>query len=162
MQTELTNIITLAIATDEIGGVEDNDQYFYQKGFSSATVATAVALLKENTYRVEICVVGEQCAFARLLENGDGIHILPLDSNEGEILRLNRAPDTWLKAAHLEKDTGNEYIQYEDSCWLDMEVYYEDKKIGSYGDDFNSVFGSIQECMEAFSTADILQMEEPA
>jgi hypothetical protein len=41
-----------------------------------------------------------------------------------------------------------------------MEVYFKGKLIGSYGDCFGSVFGSIQECIEAFSAEDIHQMEE--
>lgn len=150
---------TLACNLKEIGSEKDYDQLFRQKGFDNGEVAaTAKIDVDGETYDIVIGVVGDQEVYANYAENEDGDDVLvPLDE-DGTQKRLRREPNEFMRAKTFESESNQAYLAWSANCWLNIEILKNGESVGSFYDVFGSVYGSIQECLEAVCEDNIRQM----
>jgi len=129
------------IDEDEIGTIKDNDQYFYQSGYSSSTVAT----FNYKGYEAQVVCVGEQRVF---VDEDKDENLVPV--GEGvEQIRLINEPDRFLEALTLQQKTEVEYLYYSNNCWLTVDLFDKDGTLIYKGED--EVYSSIKEAIETFS-----------
>lgn len=152
--------LRLPFAQQAIGSQKDNDQYLYQSGFENSTVADGEIVIDNKKYLVQIVCVGEQRVFVnwKINKAGDTTNILLPIGEDGERERVLRNSHLLARAQKLEKANGTEYLDWQDNCWLDIELYEGDNLINSYGDLFGSVYGSIKECLNALCEEDVRQI----
>lgn len=148
-------IKNLPFEEELIGKEEDNDQLFHQMGFSNSVVANGVITLDNEEYTFEIVCEGEQRVYA----NSKNETLMPTGDEDGECFRILNDSETLLEAMRLEKATGIQYLDWQNNCWLDIELSGDSKK-GSYYDCFGSVYGSIKECLDALSEQNIKELFE--
>lgn len=124
----LKNLVTLPINIEEINSEKDDDQYFYQDGWQNATVASAEIKIGNKTYTLEVVVKGEQRVFICMDEDEN---IVPLDEEGGEyeLVRLYESPSLYLEAKKLERESGEDYFEWGNNCWLELEIYDGEKLI---------------------------------
>lgn len=149
---------TFACNLNEVGSEKDYDQLFRQKGFDNGEVAaTAKIDVGGETYDIVIGVVGDQEVYANYAEDDNEEVLVPLDA-DGTQKRLRREPNEFMRAKALESESNQAYLAWSANCWLNIKILKDGESVGSFYDVFGSVYGSIQECLEAVNEDEIRLM----
>ena len=100
--------------------IKDDAQYYYQDGASDMEVST-IGLYKNGVHILNYGaeVKGKQTAICSRNESDE---FVPIDVGEND--EISGSPEEFLELKALDNNTSEDYLVYENNCWL--EAFYTD------------------------------------